>query len=513
LAEKESQEESAAQAPSDETAESSPSPQPEADATERPASSAPEAAESPAAEAAPESEEGEEEKADEEEEKVDYELIEATARAGAIVDVKFKVAYGEYERKTAEMFKELRQNVIIDGFRRGKAPLRLIEKRYRKEVRQDAVDFLLGNCLLQIAKEKDYHALREFDRVDPEVAEGEDLEFAISLEVRPEIDPTGYDEFAFTIDTRQIDDAAVEAEIDKLRSRHATYQKVEVGGYEPKHAVALDIRVVDDKGNEIKELTGENEFFARPEASLPEEVANELRGKQAGESFRVELCNQRTSEGGVIISENDTYSIKVREVQRQVLPELDDEFARDMGGFDSVDALREEIRKTMEGNEERNVREQSLEKIYDALIERNPFDLPATMVGEVFERMVTEHEQRLGALGLRLEDLGDDPKDYVVRTQRNAERLLRVMLLNQAIAEKEKIEATDEDVNKAIERRAEEEGRRPLAIRARLEARKEMDRFRDDLKYDLVNDLLISRAKIDRQTVAAESKIVTRDKS
>jgi FKBP-type peptidyl-prolyl cis-trans isomerase (trigger factor) len=123
-----------------------------------------------------------------------------------------------------------------------------------------------------------------------------------------------------------------------------------------------------------------------------------------------------------------------------------------------------------------------------------------------------EHEERLMALGLRIEDLGDDPRDYVLRTQANAERMLRVILLNQAISEKEKVEATDADVERAIERRAEEEGRRPLAIRARLEARKEMGRFRDDLKYELVNELLLKRAKINKQTIGTESKIVTRKK-
>jgi trigger factor len=189
---------------------------------------------------------------------------------------------------------------------------------------------------------------------------------------------------------------------------------------------------------------------------------------------------------------------------------LNDEFARDIGGLDTVQALRDHIRKTMEAQEEQRVRELALEKIYEQLFERNPFDLPPTLVAEFQEMMIREHEARLAKYGLRLENIGNDPKEYVLRTQKNAERMARLMLLNHAIAEKEKIVATDADVDRAIAKQAEEEGRRPLAIRARLEARRELGKFRDDLKYDLVNDMLLSHARISKQVVAAEPKIVTR---
>jgi trigger factor len=453
---------------------------------------------------------GTEEKKEEEKPPVRYELLEATPRASSIVDIKFKVPYAEYDLKTQDFYKDLRQTVIIDGFRRGKAPLKLIQNRYHKEVKQDALDYLLANCAEQIATEKKYKALRDFDRVDPEVVEGEELVFAISMEVYPQIEPQGYDQFDVTVDAHEINEAAVEAEIEKLRRRHGTYQAAELLAYQTGHGVVLDIRVADDKGHEIAELTRKELFFTHLERSLPEPVAQQLLNQRAGDSFVVNLPNPRRSEGGVITSEQDTYHVKVREVRREILPELNDEFARDVGGFDTVQALRDHIRKTMEGQEEQRVRELALEKIYEQLFERNPFDVPPTLVAEFQEMMIREHEARLAKYGLRLEDIGNDPKEYVLRTQKNAERMARLMLLNHAIAEKEKIVATDADVDRAIAKQAEEEGRRPLAIRARLEARRELGKFRDDLKYDLVNDMLLSHARISKQVVAAEPKIVTR---
>lgn len=458
-----------------------------------------------------ESAEGEESPDDaeeEEEKKVAYELLDATPRAGSIVDVKFKVPYSEYEEKTAEFYKELRGTVIIDGFRPGKAPLKLIQNRYHKQVKQDALDFLVDNCARQVAEEKDYSILRDFDRVDPEVNENEDLEFAISFEIQPKLEPVGYDKFKFTVDTVKVDDAAVDAEIEKVRQRHATYQTSDVMPFERGHGITVDIQVADDKGEEIEDLTRKDLFLARPENSLPEQVVNELVGQSAGDTIKVKVPNVRKSEGGVITSEQDSYVVKVVEVKRRVLPDLDDQFAKDLG-VESLEAMREQFKEHLTSNQERQVRDDSLEKIYTELIEKNEFELPETMVRRVQAQMLHEHTERLRSLGFNLEDLGEDPREYVVRTRENAERLLRVMMLNQAIAEKEKIEATDEDMDKAIEKRAQQEGRRALAIRANLEAHKQLDEFRDDLKYDLVNDFLLGKAEIDKQFVSPEKKIDT----
>ncbi len=442
---------------------------------------------------------------------VRYELLEATLRAGSIVDVKFKVPAAEYDRKTEEYYKELRQTVIIEGFRRGKAPLKLLQNRYHKEVEKDALDYLFGNCLEQIVKEKNYTVLRELDRQNSGVEKDQDITFSVSLEIQPRVEPQGYDRFDLTVDAHEINEALVEAEIEKLRRRHATFQKTETSPYAPGHGVVLDIRVTDESGEEVPNLKREGQFFAHPARSLPEEVERELRGKRAGDLLTVRVPFERKSEGGVITSSADIYHIKVCEVRREILPEFNDEFARDVAGMNTAQELRERIRKELEQSEEERVRDQALEKIFNQLIERNPFDVPETLREETYRHLVSEHARRLGRLGLRLEDLGDDPKEYALRTRQTAERMVRVLLLTNAIAAKEKIEASEADLERAIAKQAEREGRRPLAVRARLEKEKRLEAFKDDLKYELVNDFLLSRANISKQYVMPESKLVTPD--
>jgi len=444
-----------------------------------------------------------------EEPPVRYELLEALPRAGSVVDMKFKISYEEYQRKMQQFFKDLRQTVIIDGFRRGKAPLKLIQNRYQKEVKQDTLDFLLGNCLEQITKEKGYAALREFDRVDPEVVEGQEMVFAISLEIRPKIDPTGYDHFELTVDAHEINEAVVEAEIEKLRHRHATYQTVEFSPWQPGLALTVDIQVANDKNSEIADLTRKDLFLTHPDRVLPEPVVEQLRDRRAGESVVARVPNVRRSEGGVVVSEHDVYYIKVLEVEREILPEVNDQFARDIGGFQTAQELRDHMRKELETREEKRVREEALEKIYASLFERNPFDVPQTLLTETSRNLALERLQRLREMGLSLVDLGEDVDSYTAHTRARAERMIRVVLLKEAIADKEKIAPTDEDVERAIALKAAEEGRRPLAVRARLEAQKAMDRFREDLRYDLVDDFLLAHANISKQLVSPECRIVT----
>lgn len=451
---------------------------------------------------------GPEEKKEEEEKKVAYEIVEESVRPGSIVDLKFKVPFSEWDTKTAEALKELRNTVVVDGFRKGKAPMQLIRNRYHKQIRQDTLDFLFANALAQIIEEKKYKVMRDFDRVDPEVVEGQDLAFSVSLEVQPQIEISGYDHFDLTIDTFEVNEGAVEAQIERLRHRHATYEVSELLGWEIGSGVTLDVIVTDDKGARIEEMTRDDLFLEHPDRSLPEPVVEEMRGKHAGDLFVVRVPNARKSEGGVLVSLNDTYRIKVREVKVEVLPDLTDAFAKDLG-VESVEALRGEIRKQLTERLERDVRDSALEKIFSLLIERNPFEVPESLVQNAQAELFRGEERRLSDMGVKLEDFGQDSREYFAQQRPNAERMMRVMLINHKIAEKENIEVTDEAVDRAIARMAEREGRRPLAIRARLEAHKELDRFRGDLRYKMVDDFLLSRATISRQYIAPESKLLT----
>ena len=441
-----------------------------------------------------------------EEKKVRYEIVDETLRQGSVVDLKFQVPYAEYDDKMQEHFKELRNTVVIAGFRKGKAPLRLIQNRYQKQVRQETLDLLFENALDQIVKAKEYDLLRLFDRVDPELSEGQDLAFAVSLEVRPKLDVAGYDHFDLTVDMVAIDEAYVEKGIERLRRRHATYQASDLLAWAPGSGVVLDITVQDDKGETIEALTKADQFLQRPEYSLPEPVVAELRSKRAGDFVVARVPNTRTSEGGVVVSQHDRYRIKVREVRREILPELNDAFAKDLGA-ESVEKLREGIRQELEQREERHVREDALEKIYAALLERHPFDVPERMVAQIQVQLVKDYLHRMETIGISIEELEQDPKEYIAQTHENADGLARTLTISRAIAEKEHLEPTEEDVARAIERRAQQEGRRPLAIRAHLEAQKEMDQFRDNLKYEMVDDFLLSRATISRQYVPAEGRL------
>jgi trigger factor len=451
-------------------------------------------------------------KADEAEEKketVRYELLDATPRAGSIVDIKFKVPYEEYDRKTQKFYKDLRQTVIIDGFRPGKAPLKLIQNRYHKEVKQDTLDYLAENCLEQITVEKGYVVLREFDRVDPEVADGQEMVFAVSLEIRPKIEPTGYDRFDITVDAVEITEAMVEAETEELRRRHGTYQTTDLLAWEPGLGLTMDMRVTDDKTEEIPDATPEDSFLEHPEDVLPEQVIEQLRGRRAGDLVVARVLNERRSEGGVVLSQHDNYAIKILEVKREVLPELNDQFAQDVGGLKTLQELHDQIRKGLTDREEKEVRDQALEKIYGQLFERNLFDVPQMLVTQTAQDLARDRRQRLLQMGFSLEDLGETMESHVADAMADAERMIRIVLLKGAIADKEKIVPTDEDVERAIARQAEQEGRRPLAVRARLEAQKGMGRFRDNLKYDLVDDFLLKRANVSKQFVMAESRILT----
>jgi len=206
--------------------------------------------------------------------------------------------------------------------------------------------------------------------------------------------------------------------------------------------------------------------------------------------------NKRHGRRGELLSEHDTYAINIRDVRRRVLPELNDDFAKDLGEFENLAAVRKQVKEDLEKNEKERQRAEALEKIYDQILESTQFETPETLVRSQQYYSIQTETQRLSRLGIQLSELPLDPDQYMKKKNEEAIRIVKRFLLLQTIAKRENITVTDEDVNKEIDRMAKESGRKPLAIRAALEARKELDSLKDNILFTKVTDMLYESAKI-----------------
>lgn len=447
------------------------------------------------------------EEKDEEDKPIPYELVASETKEGSILHVQFKVAYDEYASKTKDIFEDLAKETQIPGFRRGKAPLPLLRSRFRKEVADDALVAIRHNVLAQYVEGKSIDVLSqpEFEEM-PEIQEGEPLVFSVDMEVRPTLEKIEYGDLEVEVETREVTDKMVEDELEQLRQSHVDYiAKSEGAVIEEKDMLILDMEVKDDRDRAIEHMTRPDFRIANVKEHLPAPVAEALLGKKVGDVVEVSVENPRHNRAGAVVSEKDHYKAAIKEIQGSKVPELDDEFAKDLGEYADLAALRAEIRKRLTEMEENRQRSESVEKICDKLMEKNPMDAPRSVVASSAQRLLQEQYYQMAISGVNMMSWTDEQRAAMV-VEQNARAMgsTRRALLLEEIGRLEKVEVTDEDLDAEIERMAQEQGRRALAIRAQLEAQKRLEAVREGLTTRKVADFLIGKATI-KHTPAADA--------
>jgi trigger factor len=232
-----------------------------------------------------------------------------------------------------------------------------------------------------------------------------------------------------------------------------------------------------------------------PSKQLPPDVAAGLAGHKVGEDFTIENVTIRQQDGSDL---KCAFRIRLHEIKKRVLPQLDDEFAKDISTkFQSLADLRADVVKHLEDNREQAHRAQILSRVYELLSERISFDIPTALIRRFADNSISKTEQRLNQYGLTLRSLERDVvSQFLQKAQQDARRDAKNMLLADQLGRFLEMSVTDEEVEAEIARIAEAQGRKPLAIRAQLEARKQLEGLRSDLRIKKVNDKLISVAKI-----------------
>jgi trigger factor len=474
---------------------------PEQAATEETSEEEPEQAETP--DEAPDADEdpeqaATEETSEEEPEKVPYDLVETSSKEGSIAIHKVTIPRDAYDSETERLYKDLSSSVTIEGFRRGKAPRKLLQIRFGKEVQKDALDRLSENIAAQLVEDQKIEPLSDPVVAESTVEDDKDLELTIEVEVRPKLEIKPIEGMQVEIAKREVTPEAVEERLGQLREANAQYTTApESARFNPGDGAVIDYTVVDKQGQPLQRLSRKDSFERDLSARVAPELAEKLPGARIGQTVVAQIESKHQTRRGEERTSVDTHQLTLKEIKIRELPELDNEFAKDLGEFDSLKELSEHVAKELETAAKRQNREEILSKVYDKILEANPFDAPKSVVERSAVDMLGGAAQRLAAFGMRFQDLDEETQErYMESSRAEAERMVKINFVLNAIAEAQDIEVSDVDLDKAIERMAEEEGRRPLAIRARLERERRLEGLRSDLLVERVNDFLVSNATV-----------------
>ena len=407
------------------------------------------------------------------------------------IEIPSDVVAAEIDRVARDYSKQAK----IPGFRPGKVPATIIKRRFKDQIFHDVMHGLIPRAVEEALQERGIEPVDTPNIKDVALEEGQPLKFTAAIETVPPFDPGDLSTLTATRPPAAITDEAVDEMLGRLRERGAKYEPVEGRGIADGDTAVLDIER-RDAGAEGEPDRHENVSLELGASANPPGFDANLVGLNPGDEKTFSIHFPDDYAVKEMANTDVTYSIKVKEVRRKALPELDDEFAKDVGAFDSLTALRDRVRADLQEEAEDNAKRQVRTAILKQLSERVTFDLPTSLVEREIDRRLEEFARQLMQQNVDPRQAGIDWAQFREAQREPARGAVASALVLDEIARRENITVAAEDVDKEIEQFAARAGRTPAALRAQLEKEGGVARLYAGLRREKAVDLALTRATI-----------------
>jgi len=381
----------------------------------------------------------------------------------------------------------------VPGFRPGKAPARVVKQRYKDQILNELAHDLIPRAVDDALREAGVEAVDTPDIRDVNVEEGRPLTFTASFDTVPAFDPGDLATIQVTRTVVKIEDESVDRALQRLRDRAARYEPVEGRGVDAGDTVTVDLERRDPDGTTDKHSDVPVELGAK---ANPPGFDEQLLGLDVGASKTFTITYPADYAVSELANTAVGYTAAVKSIRRRVLPELDDEFAKDLGEFETLAALRARVREDLE-HEARHAAEREMRgELMKQLATRVPFDVPASLVEREIDRRVEEFARRLFEQQIDPRQAGIDWGAFRESQRQAAREAVAGAIVLDEIARREHLETTRDELDREVERYAERSGRSPAAVRAALEKEGGISRVSAGLRREKSIDFLMSRATI-----------------
>jgi trigger factor len=419
--------------------------------------------------------------------KVAVEEIESCKRRLA-VEAPVDVVTQEWERA----YGRVQKRATLPGFRRGRVPRSLVKLHFADDVRREVAEHLIPDVYRRAVSEARIDPVNEPDLQDLRLEEGAPLSFTAVVEVKPAIALGEYLGLEIQHAPAPVTDADVDEALERMREQNAQFRSVE------RAAAPGDLVVVDytlaPQDHEPTTATGYH-FLIGGGTVLPEIDAAAV-GMHAGDERDVPIRFADDHRLESLRGKSGSARLKLSEVKEKILPALDDEFAKTLGEFETLEALRAEVRRQLEARREAESRHALDDKIVDALLARHEFGVPDAMVMRQVAHQVEHTRDRLRRQGVDPDGIQWDYGKIVGELRPGAERAVRRALLLEAIADQEALTAADADVEAEVEKLARASQRPAPAVRRMMEKSGDLEALRHGLRERKTLDLLIGQARV-----------------
>jgi len=403
----------------------------------------------------------------------------------------------------------------IPGFRPGKVPTRIIKQRFRGEILHDVLHELVPRAIDEALRDRGVEALDTPDVRDVAVDEGQPLSFTASFETVPAFDPGDFATISLHRPSSAVEDAAVDAALERLRNRAARFEPVEGRGVVEGDTVTVDLdRWTYEDGGKTPEGEAERpaptpgapgirkDSHSGVDVELGSKVNppgfdEQLLGLEAGATTSFPVRYPADHAIGELAGTQVAYTVTVKSLRRRVLPALDDEFAKDLGEFEDLASLRTRVRSDLEHEARHSADREVRAELMKQLAARVPFEVPAALVERDVNRRVEEFMHRLLDQRIDPRQAGIDWQAFRSSQRDVAREAVASALVLDEIARREQLVVSEAEVDQEIGRYAEQTARTGAAVRAALEKEGGLSRVSSGLRREKAIDYVMARATIE----------------
>ena len=410
--------------------------------------------------------------------------------------ISFEIPWEEVKKELDAAYRTVGKKARVKGFRPGKTPRHILETYYRQDAEGEAVSNLVqrsfeeaieANSLLPVARPQ-----IEQNGIEAEKS----FNYSATVELEPVVDPQGYTGLDLQKEEASVTDQDVDARLEELRNMYSSLKDVE--GDRP--VQIGDFLLIDFEGKlggeARKELTETGFRIEVGSKRLVPGFEEALIGLGKGESKEFAVRFPDDYHVKDFAGQDITFNVTVQDAKIKVLPELDENFVKNFNKYDNLEALKTDLRKSLEEEKGAAVKAKLQKAVLDNLLEKNPFEVPEAYVERQIFNMMIEYQRRMVMNGMDADSAANVAANLHDQFRDEATRMVRTAILLQRIAEKESLAVSDKDIDDRIRETATRYGRDFETMKDSYEKDNLIDRLRDQLLEEITLAFIESRANI-----------------
>lgn len=376
--------------------------------------------------------------------------------AGSKKKFSFVATVDEFNKAVNDAYIKNRSKISVPGFRKGKAPKSVIERMYGKSVfYEDALDIVIQNKYEEALKESEINPISRPEVNVEKFEDGKDIEFSVEFAVYPTVKLGDYKGIAVNKYVHQVNDEDVQERLEVEQKKQARKLSVTEGMIEPKDTLTFDyVGSVD--GVEFEGGKAENATLKIGSGQFIPGFEDQLIGMELGTEGDIKVKFPEEYHAKDLTGKDAVFHVNLHSVEREELPELDDDFAQDVSEFDTLDEYKESLRKQLQEEAEKNAESRAKQEMYDILVKNSEFEIPDAMVEAQMDRMLGTMDQNLRQQGMSLDQflqmVGNDKNDFREQYRDQAKHEVASELVLEELVKAIDYQVSDDEVMEFIDK-------------------------------------------------------------